>query len=190
MSDPRILLTKLGSSCTRRHRNRCPHREKWFYVHYGRYVLVVQYVPWRGYHLRSVRYASDPLNASLAQWSLPEISVKRIKMGEGAANSQAQHLAAIESKLLASLHPLVKFCCLTKYEDGTPRQVGWLTVQTRGAAWQCVLKDPDSGYKLVATANTVDDALALASVLLESEEAPWEVDPYLARQKGGKKKGS
>jgi len=37
---------------------------------------------------------------------------------------------------------------------------------------------------------TLDDALALIDILLTSEEAPWEPDPFLKRQATPPKKGS
>lgn len=95
------------------------------------------------------------------------------------ATSDAQHLAAAESALFSKLHPLVSHCCCTKYDDQTPRKPGWWTVKTMGSAWVVEVKDPDTCSRLVVVQQTLDDALALASVLLESDEAPWEPDPWL-----------
>lgn len=99
------------------------------------------------------------------------------------------HLAAVESVILTKLHPLVAHCCHTQYEDGTARKPGWWTVKTMGSAWVVEVKDPDSCSRLVVVQQTLDDALTLASVLLESEEAPWEPDPWLkAAESKGKRK--
>lgn len=89
------------------------------------------------------------------------------------------HLAAVESDYFCKLRPLVNHCCHTQYEDKTPRKPGWWTVKTMGSAWIVEVKDPDSCSRLVVVQQTLDDALTLASVLLESEEAPWEPDPWL-----------
>lgn len=89
------------------------------------------------------------------------------------------HLAAVESSILSKLHPLVAHCSHTQYEDKSPRKPGWWTVKTMGSAWVVEVKDPDSCSRLVVVQQTLDDALTLASVLLESEEAPWEPDPWL-----------
>lgn len=153
-------------------------------------MYTIQYRPFKGYTLRSVRGRGAKPNDVLSSWPLPEYSVKKVQLGQGASSSTAKHLAAIECTVLGKLHALVAFACTTKYDDDSPRQPGWWTVQTRGAAWQVVLKDPDSGCKLVATGNSLDDALALAVLLLESEEAPWEPDPYLKGVNGRKKKNA
>ena len=89
------------------------------------------------------------------------------------------HLAAVESDLFSKLQPLVNHCSHTQYEDKSSRKPGWFTIKTMGSAWVVELKDPDSCSRLVVVQQTLDDALTLASVLLESDEAPWEPDPWL-----------
>ena len=96
-----------------------------------------------------------------------------------------KHLAAVESNVFGRLPSLVAHCCVTRYDDGDPRKPGWFTIKTLGAAWVIQVKDPDSCSQLQATAGTLDDALALAEMLLESEQAPWEPDQWLKQQ--GKK---
>lgn len=115
------------------------------------------------------------------------VAMKR--RGTPAERKDTLHIAAIESVLLTKLHPLVAHCCHTQYEDGTARKPGWWTVKTMGSAWVVEVKDPDSCSRLVVVQQTLDDALTLASVLLESEEAPWEPDPWLkAAESKGKRK--
>jgi len=89
------------------------------------------------------------------------------------------HIAAMETAVFEKLHELVKHCCVTRYEDGTPRKPGWFTIKTYGSAWVVQVKDPDSALSLAVTQQSLDDALALVDVLLGSEEAPWEPDPFL-----------
>jgi len=91
------------------------------------------------------------------------------------------HLAPIETEVLNRCIPLVAHCAATKYDDGAPRKPGWFTVRTRGSAWEIEIKDPDTCSRLVVIQGTLDDALALATMLLDSEEAPWEPDPWLAK---------
>jgi hypothetical protein len=98
------------------------------------------------------------------------------------------HLAAVESVLFSRLQPLVSHCTDTRYDTGEARQVGWWTVKTMGSAWVVEVKDPDTCSRLVVVQQTLDDALMLASVLLESEEAPWEPDPWLTAAKAKRKK--
>ena len=97
------------------------------------------------------------------------------------------HLAAVETNLFGKLVPLVLHCCETRYEDGTARTPGWWTLKTMGSAWVIEVKDPDTCSRLVVIQQSVDDCLNLASVLLESEEAPWEPDPWMRAQSARKK---
>lgn len=117
--------------------------------------------------------------------------MRRIKPGGSAEGSPAKHLAAVESDVLSRLPNLVSHCCVIKYDDGESRRPGWWTVKTMGSAWVVEVKDPDSCCRIQATGNTLDDAMALADLLLGAEQAPWEPDPWLASsQARGKKKAS
>lgn len=99
------------------------------------------------------------------------------------------HLAAMESDRFSQFPELVKHCAITRYDDGDPRRPGWFTVKTMGSAWVVVVKDPDAALSLSATAQSLDDALTLAELLLASEEAPWEPDPFLKAQRTKVNKG-
>jgi len=119
----------------------------------------------------------------------PEWNVKKKTVGQVSTSaSGVKHLAPLESDVLGRLHALVAHCGVTRYDDGDPRRPGWFTVSTLGSAWKVVVKDPDGCCQLSAVANTLDDALALADLLVSSEEAPWEPDPFLKRM--GTKKSS
>lgn len=109
-------------------------------------------------------------------------------MAQAAGQDGPKHLAAVESDVFGKLTSLIAHCAVTRYDDGDPRKTGWFTVKTMGSAWVVQVKDPDSGASFTATSNTLDDALALADLLLSSEEAPWEPDPFLKRLESGKKK--
>ena len=114
---------------------------------------------------------------------------KIIGGGNGAAREVKKHLAAVESNLFHGLPAIIQHCCVTQYEDGDPRKPGWITIKTMGSAWVVQVKDPDSCCALTATAQSLDDVLALAELLLSGDEAPWEPDPFLQRL-GAPKKGS
>lgn len=101
------------------------------------------------------------------------------KKRKAAETSDAQHLASVESVLFGRLHSLVAHCGVTKYDDGDTRKPGWWVVKTMGSAWVVEVKDPDTCCRLVVVQQTLDEALTLAALLLESEEAPWEPDPWL-----------
>lgn len=94
----------------------------------------------------------------------------------------------IETEKFKDLMPLVEHCAIRQYEDGTPRETGWITIKTAGAAWVCQVKEPDGGCSFSAVGETIDKAIETAALLLACEEAPWEPDQWLMRN-GKKKKG-
>jgi len=188
--DPKILLTIRGRVSKGPPKRWAPRRESWYHVVKGKFALTVQYLPWKGYCLRSIRHKTARWNEPIFRWQFPELSVKKVKSGPQASGGTGTHVAAVESDILAKLPNLVAHCAVIRYDDGDPRVAGWWTVQTRGAAWVIVVKDPDSACKLQAVGNSLDDALALADLLLGAEETPWEPDPFLKRDQGRKKKST
>jgi len=118
---------------------------------------------------------------------LGDLLVKKKKPKLQAGDVQP-HLAAMESNLFAKHHSLISHCAATAYDDGDPRQPGWFTVKTMGSAWMVEVKDPDTCARLVVVQQTFDDAITLAALLLDSEEAPWEPDPWLTAARAKKKK--
>lgn len=121
----------------------------------------------------------------------PEVSRRKAmkkKKLDASSDVGVPHLAALESVVLGKLHPIVAHCAVCQYDDGSPRKPGWVTVKTLGSAWVLEAKDPDSCAKLTVVQSTLDDALALLSVLLESDEAPWERDTWMVQQAAKTKK--
>jgi len=158
-----------------------PKRKTWYELLTPRFALLVCYTPFRGYCLRTIRgVGASPLD-TLHIWPWPEMSVKRVNASKQATQGSATHLAPIESNTFSKLTSLVAHCCVVKYDDGEPRRPGWFTIKTQGAAWTVQVKDPDSASQLQAVGQSLDDALCLADLLLSSEEAPWEPDPFLKR---------
>lgn len=102
----------------------------------------------------------------------------------------SQHLAAMETTRFGDMMSLVEHMALMKYDDGSPRQPGWITIKSHGAAWTVQVKDPDTSCSFAAVADTLDKALETASLLLSCDDAPWERDRFLAEQaaRSGKKK--
>jgi hypothetical protein len=97
------------------------------------------------------------------------------------------HVAAMESQLFHKHHSLVAHMAVTAYEDGDRRIPGWISIKTIGAAWQVEIKDPDTLQLMRVTQATLDDALTLAALLLDSDDAPWEPDTW-AQQRAKEKK--
>jgi len=150
-------------------------------------VWFVVWLPWYGASVYRIT-----LDGKIV-WELPEVEWwgdlrEMKKKKQPGLPSDAQHVAALESGIFQKLHPLVAHCAVSKYDDGDQRKPGWFTVKTLGAAWVVEVKDPDTCARLVVVQQTLDDALMLASVLLESEEAPWEPDPWLAKAQAEKKR--
>lgn len=100
----------------------------------------------------------------------------------------ACHLAPMESNVFSKLHNIVSHLSVTRYEDGSPRRPGWVTVKTMGSSWAVQIKDPDSCQSCQAIGATLDDALALADLILGAESGPWEPDPFLKQQAAKGKK--
>lgn len=113
-------------------------------------------------------------------------SVKK-RTPDSSASPSVRHRAAVESDLLGKMLPLVEHCCVTQYDDGSPRETGWWTLKTMGSAWIIQVKDPDSGCSFQCVAETCDKALETAALLLSCDEAPWAPDPFLKRNKPTKK---
>lgn len=113
------------------------------------------------------------------KWSGPAMKKKTAPPPE----RTARHVAPVETDLLRTCMPLVEHMAVVKYDDNDPREPGWITIRTQGAAWAVVVKDPDSGNSFTSVAQTLDQALETAALLLSCDEAPWAPDAYLKRQK-------
>jgi len=146
------------------------------------------YLPRRGYYAYRWRRRDVP-NAQWHDYPFTRIEMKKKTAAAAPAPGDGpKHLAPMESTVFTRLHHIVAHCAVSRYDDGDPRRPGWITIQTLGSAWKVMIKDPDGCCQMSAIGNTLDDARALADLLLSSEDAPWEPDPFLKRQDSGKKK--
>lgn len=118
--------------------------------------------------------------------SLKVLMMKRKVVGKSQPKDGVAHLAPLESQVFQALHSLVAHCAVVRYEDGESRKPGWITIKTMGAAWIIQLKDPDAAAQLQVVGDTLDNALALASMMLDSDDAPWEPDPFAKRTQAKK----
>lgn len=158
-----------------------------FYVWFGKWELeltaksrrgICVTAGWRG-NTRLLRPGEPDL-----QEEYPSMAIKKRQVTAG----DLQHLAAVETILFKEHMPIVEHCALRKYEDGTDREPGWITIKVTGAAWVVQVKDPDSCMSFPVVADTLDKALDTAALLLGCDEAPWEHDVWLAKSKAEKKK--
>lgn len=151
----------------------------------GKSKILLTWVPRYGLAVTGVeRWSDGPIPHFVPDWTRGLKWMKKKKVKGDASGSV--HSAAMESTLFSGLHSLVAHCATTRYEDGDQRQVGWITITTQGPTWRVTVKDPDSAASFVVTAPTLDEALTMASLLLEADDAPWAHDKWLA--KGAKKK--
>lgn len=105
-----------------------------------------------------------------------------------AAMGDANHLAPMESERFRDLLALVEHMAVRKYDDGDPRETGWVTLKTQGAAWAVQVKDPDACCSFTCVGETLDKALETAALLLSCDEAPWEPDTFLQAAAARKKR--
>lgn len=97
-------------------------------------------------------------------------------------------MVSMDTKILTSLQNVMAHLCVVRFEDGTPRKPGRMFIETQGTMWKIVLKEPEGGLELAVCANTIDDALATADLLLGSDQCPWQLDPWQHGKINGKKK--
>lgn len=159
----------------------------WLRLRWRCYKLDVWHAPRAGYYPVTLTTYRGVRVARVCNFTPPERHVKKKNQSVAGGDSPFKHLAAMESKVLDKFFNLVAHCAITKYDDGDPRRPGWITLKTMGSAWVLEAKDPDSCSRMTASAGTLDDALTLLDLLLGSEEAPWEPDPWLRQQQKGKK---
>lgn len=150
-------------------------------------VFLLTYQHGQGIHLSAVqRVVVGVYTNPLAGEIFRRPSMK--KKVSAAAGGDARHLAPIETEMLSRVMPLVEHCCVRKYDDGDPRETGWVTLKVQGSAWVVQVKDPDSACSFSAVGETLDKALETAALLLGCDEAPWEPDTFLAASKARRKK--
>lgn len=164
-----------------------PKRRCQFYVKAGGRTYLLTSLPWKGICVVGMWTTCTPLvhlEPPRYSWEFPSMKKKLGKLED----KLVKHLAALESEILRGLLPLLEHCAVRQYDDGDPREPGWFTVRTQGAAWVVQVKDPDSACSFAAVAETLDKALESAALLLSCDDAPWEPDSFLMASKAKKRK--
>lgn len=171
----------------RRPRRWCPKRPASFWMTCRSVTFLLTFRPWHGIAVTAAHRGSIPTvgdRSLLWQVEYPDMKKRGPKTGSGGE----KHLAALETSRFNDMLSLVEHCAIRLYEDGDPREPGWVTIKTQGAAWCVQVKDPDAAVSFTAVADTLDKALETASLLLSCDEAPWEPDTFLAAARARKKK--
>jgi len=164
-----------------------PRGRSLFYVYLGHYKFALSASYGRGTCVVARARRTDILfgEPGVLRWEFP--SMKK-RVAKGAGDGDAKHLAPVETTRFADLMSLVEHCAFRRYDDGDPREPGWVTIKTQGAAWCVQVKDPDAAVSFTAVGQTLDQALETAGLLLACDEAPWEPDQFLAASRARKKK--
>lgn len=193
-SDGGLILAKTWGICANGlhlHRKRpcrtLPKGKGTFYVYLGHFKFRIDFLYGRGMWARARTRRTDVLfdHPGVIWWEKPNMK-KRI--AKGVLAGDAKHLAPVETNRFSDLLSLIEHCAVRKYDDGDPREPGWITIKTQGAAWCVQVKDPDGAVSFTAVGGTLDQALETAALLLACDEAPWEPDRFLAAQQQQKKK--
>lgn len=183
----RSLTRSVGmpSRCRRRGSIGTEWERCYLWVHPMRIELAVK----RGRGYSAVAFES-PRKGRVVLWDARNAGRRemRKKSPRTTAPGTQAHLAPVESTILSQHHSIVKHCCVTRYDDGDPRQPGWISIKTVGGVWQIEAKDPDTTQFLRVQQPHLDDAITLLALLLDSEDAPWEFDSWAAQQKNRKKR--
>lgn len=165
-----------------------PFKDAWYWLQLPNGVwLLLWWRKWFGICPVELRKAPHHYGEAITKFPHVERSMKK-KAAAATPKDGHEHLAAIESDVFSKLSSLVSHCAVTKYDDGDPRKPGWFTIKTQGSSWVVQVKDPDACVSFQAVAVSLDEALVLASVLLDADSTPWEHDPWLEKAKPKSKK--
>jgi len=106
--------------------------------------------------------------------------VRKVKVSQ---RSTVKNLAPLQTLYLKEVQSVVDALAMLQYDDGTPRQPGYLGIWTNGSTWVVRISDKDADAQLTAEGRSLDEALDTLDVLLGTEDAPWE--PVARRRKKG-----
>lgn len=182
--------------CRPRARGRLPRRpHRWLgsrdaslvYVRSG-YCVVLSYLAGLGLSPWGWVDENDPICSNLMHYYYTGEQDMKRRVTTADSPEAPSHFADVESVVFGKLHPIVAHLAVSRYDDGTPRQPGTLMIRCVGASWQVTAKEPDVAAQLVITAPTLDDALAALSLALESDQTPWQPDPWATGRTRGKKR--
>jgi len=142
---------------------------------------VVHWRPYQGWWLVSSGRSGDDWYSPTFISPRPEVMTVKRRQPTDAVPIIAPALpsASVHWPKLVNIR---EFLTATKYDDGSARCPGYVTVRNRVTSFEVTLYDPDSASRLPARGPTLDQALSLAEQLLAADEAPWEHDAYLAEQ--------
>lgn len=164
-----------------------PYRRAIYYLRHRGYTFRLHWQPFMGICMTAWW---EPMKVWLTStppkdvWEVPSMKKRAVAAGaDGEPNK-----VPMESIVFKGHLPLVEHCACRRWEDGSPRQPGWITIGTAGGSWTVTVKEPDACASFRVVAPTLDQALDTATLLLACDEAPWEHDRFLQGQQTKQKK--
>lgn len=179
-----------------------PHRRKWrnrprrwvppfrksvYYIRHRSCTIRLTWAPFVGMAVTALWRPSplwSPSDPPSFSWEFHAMKKRSVPAGADGEPNRVEMASAV----LKGHVSLVEHCACTRWEDGTPREPGWITIGTSGSSWTVTVKEPDACASFRVVAPTIDQALDTAALLLACEEAPWERDRFLEEQRKRKKK--
>jgi len=106
------------------------------------------------------------------------ISLRRMQLAliKRAAKDQvdlAHAAAASAGKLSVSVAALSEFICLTKWDDGSTRKTGSVTIFTEEGSWKAWINDKDAARSSVCSAASLGALLTLIDDKLQDDSLEW-----------------
>jgi len=164
-----------------------PRGEKWWCVQVGKWLYTWRAVPITGLWLVAVDLVDGQTLTRIweSSYELADMGIKRRAV---ALKQQPLPELSRESTILKKCPALMEFLTATQFDDGSCREPGYYSMRNRGASFELTIYDPNAGLRLPVNAATHDACFAMVEQHLGVDEAPWQVDRYLAEQCAKKSK--
>lgn len=183
-----VLTCRRNPGIRRRSQYLPRYGERQLVLDRGRKWYRLHWVAHAGYRVLGAGPPDLPAPLYIEVDAHPQKGVRMKRRAPVSENIPGPALAA-ESKVLDKLPKIREFLSAVKYDDGSVRQPGYVTIRNRTWSYEITLYDPDAGLRVAVRAPTLDDVWAAAELILEADDAPWEIDQYLQSQLSrGKKK--
>lgn len=182
------VLEPGARASVRRGGQRLPMRgEKLLWMWFQGFPLLMWWKAHAGYRPLALATKKEPGREDIQQWFLPgeEVAIKRRQNIDTPA---LLPFLSNETVILKKCPALVEFISATAYEDGSPRQPGYVTIRNRVIEFEITLYDPDAGQRVSIRARLIDQCFAGVEAILQAVDAPWEPDQYLQGRLPKKKK--
>jgi len=137
------------------------------------WVYAIRLLPYRGLRVAAQWQRGSPSVGNYLESLCPPVEkfVKKVKLTD---RSSVKHLAAMETSVFKDHFAVLEQLAMLQYNDGTPRQPGYLGMWTQGNLWFVRVQDKDAPAQITAEGRTADEAWAMMCLYLASEDAPWE----------------